>query len=60
LVRGPVRSLRLCRPLENVVEAAAVTVIAGRVRAVAARLELEAGGGAAPRSASSDSDSVAG
>ncbi len=35
------RSLRLCRPDEGVVEAAAVVVIAGRIRAVAARLQLE-------------------
>lgn len=34
-----VRSLRLCRPAESVLEAAAVVAIAGRVRALAARLE---------------------
>jgi hypothetical protein len=44
LARGPVhatrvRSLRLCRPREDVVEVALVVLTAGRVRAVAARLE---------------------
>jgi Family of unknown function (DUF6459) len=46
LARGParvtqLRSLRLCCPYEDVVEAAAVVVIAGRIRAVAARMELQ-------------------
>ena len=38
-----VRSIRLCRPTDGVVEACAVTVDRGRVRAVALRLEELAG-----------------
>jgi hypothetical protein len=34
-----VRSMRLCRPADGVVEASAVVVDRGRVRAVALRLE---------------------
>ncbi|MBW0088702.1 hypothetical protein I4I73_06460 [Pseudonocardia sp. KRD-184] len=40
---GQVRSWRVSRPAENAVEASAVVALNGRVRAVAAGLELEAG-----------------